>query len=322
MTPGRALDRICSQDRASGKTGAPTGRPGLSRQGVRRNREPGCRTGRYRSAVPELPSDGENVMNEILHFESIKEERESYFVEYQPPVANEKFAMLNLIFPTEVLWERVKELLDEEVEHWLERYSVPLMVWAWDEKEDIIRPPNRDGDCLVAWTGADSGEVMKSWNIEDLDDFLKEAPCHPDWRTIFVDIRVRTHAEVKSEARDRLLEQKRQNRLLRIFLTLWLAVIPAGYVVFEFFGPEWLGLIGLVFVVWKALKTSLRMWNLTKASGIEEKEREKRTKMEHYFYHCERNPEGFFRLKTENFREEARERVREEAKDMRGRAGR
>ena len=81
-------------------------------------------------------------MNEILHFESIKEERESYFVEYQPPVANDKFAMLNLIFPTEVLWERVKELLYEEVEHWLERYSVSRF---GHEKEDIIRPPS-DGD--------------------------------------------------------------------------------------------------------------------------------------------------------------------------------
>ena len=128
--------------------------------------------------------------------------------------------------------------------HWLERYSVPLMAWAWDEKEDIIHPPNRDGNCLVAWIGADSGEVMKSWNIEDLDDFLKEAPCHPDWRTIFVDIPVRTHAEVKSGARDRLVEQRRQSRLLRIFLTLWLAVIPAGYVVFRIFWagmarPDW-----------------------------------------------------------------------------------
>lgn len=259
-------------------------------------------------------------MNEILHFESIKEDRGLYFVEYQPPVADAEFAILNLIFPTEVAWERVKGALDEEIEHWLQRYSVPIMVWAWDEKEDIIRPPNREGDCLVAWLDTDGGDVIKSWNIEHLDDFLKGVPCQPDWRTIYVNIPVRTDAEVKSEARDKLLEQKRQHRSLKIFLTLWLAVIPAGYVVFKFFGPEWLGLIGLVFVVWKAVRTSLRIWNLTEASGKEEKERDKRSKMEHYFYHCERNPEGFLRLKSENFREDARQRVREEARDMRGRS--
>ena len=34
---------------------------------------------------------------------------------------------------------------------------------------------------------------------------------------------------------------------------------------------------------------------------------EKRQKMEHYFYHCERNPEGFMRLKVENFERETME---------------
>ena len=39
--------------------------------------------------------------------------------------------------------------------------------------------------------------------------------------------------------------------------------------------------------------------------------------MEHYFYHCERNPDGFMRLKSENFRDDARERVRQEAEELR-----
>ena len=256
-------------------------------------------------------------MDEYLYFESIKENRDSYFVEYQAPVANNAFAILNLMFPSQVAWERVKAILDEEVEHWLRRYSVPLMVWAWDEKEDIIRSPNRHNDCLVAWICADSEEIVKSWNIKDLDQFLKEAPRHPDWRTIYVDIPVRTQAEVTSEARGKLFEQKRRNRLLKVILTLWLAVIPAGYAVFEFLGPIWLGLIGLSFVLYKALRTSFRIWNLSKASGKEERGNEKRSRMEHYFYHCERNPEGFMRLKSENFRDDARERVRQEAEELR-----
>ena len=260
-------------------------------------------------------------MNEYLYFESIREDRNSYFIEYQPPIGNYKFATLNLVFPSQVIWERVKAILDEEVEHWLKRYNVPLMVWAWDEKEDIIRSPYRDNDCLVAWICSDNGEIVKSWNIGDLDQLLKETPHHPDWRAIYVDVPVRTQAEVKSEARERLLEQKRGNRLLRIILTLWLAVIPAGYAVFEFLGPVWLGLIGLLFVVYKAIRTCFRIWNLSKVSGKEERESEKRRRMEHYFYHCERNPEGFMRLKGENFRDEARERVRQEAEELRSTKG-
>jgi len=38
--------------------------------------------------------------------------------------------------------------------------------------------------------------------------------------------------------------------------------------------------------------------------------------MEHYHYHCERNPEGFLRLKLENFEREEREQIQNEAKAL------
>jgi hypothetical protein len=39
--------------------------------------------------------------------------------------------------------------------------------------------------------------------------------------------------------------------------------------------------------------------------------------MNHYFYHCERNPEAFNRLKFENFERDAIERTRDEAEAIR-----
>jgi hypothetical protein len=34
---------------------------------------------------------------------------------------------------------------------------------------------------------------------------------------------------------------------------------------------------------------------------------EKERKMAHYFYHCERNPDGFARLRNENFEDDERD---------------
>ena len=90
-------------------------------------------------------------MSKRLYFKSIKEGRDSFYVEYQPPIANNHFATLNLIFPHVVSWERISDLLDEEVQHWMGRYPVPLIIWVLDNEDDIIRPLDRDGDCLVAW---------------------------------------------------------------------------------------------------------------------------------------------------------------------------
>lgn len=50
-----------------------------------------------------------------------------------------------------------------------------------------------------------------------------------------------------------------------------------------------------------------------KVTPREEEKGEKQRKMDHYFYHCERNPDGFARLKIENFEKDAGERVRAEA---------
>ncbi len=42
--------------------------------------------------------------------------------------------------------------------------------------------------------------------------------------------------------------------------------------------------------------------------------------MRHYFYHCERNPEGFARLKVENFEREAKEQTLKEAEALRNKS--
>ena len=200
--------------------------------------------------------------------------------------------------------------------YWMGRYRVPLMVWAWDDKEDIIHPPNQHGNYLVAWIDPVSREIVQSWNLDNLNNFLKEAPPHPDWRMIYTDIPVRTDAEVKSAAREEVPRSAREIRLLKIILTLWLATIPAGIAVLEFLGPEWLTWIGLAFVLWKALKTAQQIWGRAKPSAREAEKAERQRKMDHYFYHCERNPAGFLRLKTENFQNESRELVWREAEEL------
>ena len=269
-----------------------------------------------------LSDSSNDAMSEDLYFERIREGRDSFFVEYQPPIPNNLFATLSLIFPNEVSWERVKQFQEEEVRHWLGRYPVPLMIWAFDHKEDIIRSPDRDSGCLVAWIDPESGEIVQSWNFSDLDDFLRDAPHQPNWLTIYHDVPVRTDEEVKDAARDNASKLGRQTRALKIITTLLVVVFLAGCAVFEIFGPEWLGLIGLVFVPWKALVTLLRIWNLVKPSAREQKEMEKKRMTDHYFYHCERNPEGFMRLKVENLENAARERVRKEFEDIGTKSGR
>lgn len=49
------------------------------------------------------------------------------------------------------------------------------------------------------------------------------------------------------------------------------------------------------------LKEGLKILGISKPSKREEEKAEIERKRAHYFYHCERNPEGFLKLKVENF---------------------
>jgi hypothetical protein len=255
-------------------------------------------------------------MADHLYFECVKEHRGSYFVEYRPPVSNNKFATLGVIFLKSVSWEDVRDFVEKEIRFWLGRYPVPLMVSAWDDAEAMLRPLGSDRGFLVAWVSPDNGEIKQSWDVKDLDRYLEKSFVVPDWRKVYANLQFRTQDQVKSEALKRASKQAKQVRFLKFSLILWLVAIPAGYALIEFFGPEWLGFIGLSFVLWKAFMLSLRIWGRAKPSPKELEKAEKQRKMEHYFYHCERNPTGFWRLKNENFESDSRERVRSEADEI------
>lgn len=261
------------------------------------------------------------AMPEKLYFEPIKEHRGSYFVEYQPPIAGQDFACLNLVFPGTEESSEVAALMEKELRHWLSRYPVPLMIWAWDSKEDMITPEGQSETCLVGWSVPGTGEVGHSWNIDDLTAFQKSAPPHPDWRTIYADVPFRTDAQVKADAMQKLLERGKQVRILKIIFVTWVAVIPASLAVVEFLGPQWLGYIVLGYSLWKAWRAGMKIWGHSKPTPREEEKAEKQRKMDHYFYHCELNPDGFSRLKIENFEKDSRERIRKEAEQIAGKRG-
>ena len=207
--------------------------------------------------------------------------------------------------------------MQAELRHWIGRYPVPLMIWAWDDKEDMITPEGQSENCLVGWPVSGTGEIAHSWNIDDLTAHVKSAPPHPDWRDIYRDVKFRTDAEVSAAAKKSWAERRRQILTLKVILSLWLAAFPAAWAVFQFLGPEWLGALVLGYTLWKAWQTGRQIWGNKKPSRSEVEKAEKQRKMDHYFYHCERNPEGFARLKVENFQNDSRERIRKEADGLR-----
>jgi hypothetical protein len=265
-----------------------------------------------------LPMTPNNSTREILYFDTIKEFRGSYFVEYRPPVSNNPFATMNLVYSEKYDFNSVADAMKAEVAHWLARYRVPIMAWAWDAAENSIRPHgDADDGLLVGWYEPGDATLTYAWKVEGLPPFLNDTLNLPDWRTIFKDIPFRTDAEVKANANREWIKTRKKNLTLKVILAVWLALIPAAWAITQYLGPQWLEIGILLYSLWKALRTARKLFWREEPSKLEKEKAEKELKMGHYFYHCERNPEGFVRLKLENFEREARERNRKEAEAIR-----
>lgn len=101
----------------------------------------------------------------------------------------------------------------------------------------------------------------------------------------------------------KLAMQKAWNRKVGVAKTLHLIgwiLVPLGIAILGF-ANWWVGValfvISLFKIVWRSIESygSPATWMPSYKAR-----QEKDLKMRHYFHHCERNPEGFARLKAEN----------------------
>ena len=77
-----------------------------------------------------------------------------------------------------------------------------------------------------------------------------------------------------------------------------------------------MSLIALFYSIYKAIQKLLELtgkW--PKSKRKKEKEQEELLK-NHYYYHCQMNPEGFQKLKNENFENMSKEDIKKEAESL------
>jgi hypothetical protein len=259
----------------------------------------------------------EALTRERLYFESIKESRGNYFVEYQPPVGDGQIANLTLVYSNEFKVDEVGERMRAEMVHWIARYPVPVMVGACDAAENTIRPNGNDDDgYLIGWLEPATRNVASAWGSDNGLSFLSNACCIPDWREIYTDIPYKTDSQVKEDAKAKRQIKRKQKAILITILMFWLAAIPATWSTVQYFGSSWLALAVYIYELWQAFRAARKLLGYGKPSQSEKRKTEKEQKMAHYYYHCERNPDGFSRLKAENFEKDIIESTRKEAEDL------
>jgi hypothetical protein len=199
--------------------------------------------------------------------------------------------------------------VENEVKLWLTRYPIPIFASAWDNKEDRydfsgIKPNNH----LIGFIDSDNKPRLhwESVKEEEIPDFTLNQEYLDN---LYSNLEFKTYAELDVERQKRIKGIKTGYFLI----FLWLVVIPIAISILEFYS-DLLSVVVLLYSAYKGIQTWLELRGKLPKSK-REKEEEERLK-NHYYYHCQMNPEGFNRLKQENFEKMARDQITKEAESL------
>ena len=231
-------------------------------------------------------------------------------MEYCPPISGHRFAILHLVFPRPVEKWRVAELMELELDYWLTRYAVPIMVSAFDDRGSLIHlAPIRNCDYLTGFSRDDGKGVYCIWKPVPHEELPYHGLDTEYLKRVYVDIPFKTGEQLRRDS-------EKKNRELKIgwlILFIWLVIVPAIVVILGF-ANRWIGVLVLLYSLWQAIVKALKLAGKWKPSRREIEREEEERRMRHHHYHCERNPEGFRRLMLENFKKDEKEAIQNEAK--------
>lgn len=250
-------------------------------------------------------------MNSKLYFDSVKEKYDTFFVEYRPPLNGFLFATLRITYLGDVRADAVISDLEKHAMKWVQKYPVSLMAWALDEHGRMIDLRNENGQkYLTALKNGGSFDIH--WDPLPDSAFPTETLDADYLLSVYSDIGHRTQDEVTESA----FESIKPMRRLKIIILIWAVFVPAFIAVLEFFSPTWIAVIALLYSFWKAYQEYLLMTGRKEKSDAKIAKEKEELRMRHHHYHCEKNPEGFIRLRNENFKADAKERIKNEFESL------
>lgn len=260
-----------------------------------------------------MNSPGSSTNQQGVLRNKIKLHRSWYFVEYQPADARTPFALLLLTVLSEPIdLESVVSAAESELQYWLKRYPVPIMLSAFDAKDDLLRFPSRgDEPHLMGFVDQQTGKINRRWGLFENDELPAEQMKADYLARAYEGIPTRMQEDVRTEA------MRKAQVKCRLFRTIifFVVIVPVLIEIISL-GIDWLGYLLAAGSIVVGLYKAAKILRWLQPTQREKEKSERNLRMKHYFYHCERNPEGFNRLKIENFERDAVEQTRKEAEAL------
>ncbi|MDK9731090.1 hypothetical protein KI701_23285 [Vibrio sp. D415a] len=250
-------------------------------------------------------------MKPWVRFENVEVMRDGYYVSYSPKFISaendDSTAILSVRLLREHSLKQCKEIAEFEFEYWIKRYPVPLQTLVKFECETTLRL-SKIADCPYICGVSESEYRWGGFLDNELEIHM---PSNNELKLIYSELPSKTSEEV-----DVLLNQELRGRRILKWFVLFIAVIIPALIALLGWSHPLFSALALIFAWYKCadkwLSLSGRKLKTDAELAAEEDERLK----EHHHDHCKLNPEGFERLKLENFKVNRKERLHKKLESM------
>ncbi|UJJ31086.1 hypothetical protein [Halopseudomonas maritima] len=231
-----------------------------------------------------------------VRYNAIEEKRDGYYVEYNPVFTGGEFAMLTLHIYEPL--ENIKEIAESELEHWALRYATPIMLMIDNKTNEKWRTKDKVGhNFLLGY--AKKGKIIQHWDEYPESEKPKFDLSKEKLKEIYSDLGSTTYEEVAVKQEN----EAKSRKILLIGMTVWICIIPVTIEIIGWSSPVFSAVV-LIYSWYVAFQKGRSLWGKRKKTEKEIAEEKERLEKEHHHHHCKLNPEGFLRLKNENFEKE------------------
>lgn len=230
--------------------------------------------------------------------ENIKVNRDEYYVVYCPVnLVNEHQAHLQLVFVEDNNLNYIASKMEEEMIEWIKKYPVVTMATSFDDVGvKISLDTVRHGNDLLGYIFDLEDKIELRWyKLGDEAPFITQVSEETSDK-VYKDIPYKTRDALNVSINEKIRERKNIKHF--IDLSLWGWLIIAIIILYLGWKNDFVSIIAFTYSIYRTIK---RFRALRGYPSLKEKEQgEIKGRKDHYYYHCEKNPNGFQRLVWEN----------------------
>lgn len=233
----------------------------------------------------------------IITYKPICEVNEYFLLEYAPPTIYTKLAIISITILKDISVENIVTLVEAETNKWIKKYPISTVTNTYFKNGDTVELITlKSSNSYLCYFDIEKNLILATWDysIKPNNVYYVEN----DLNGMFEEFKIIKEYDPDFETK------KQNNKLLqlRVTMVILFCLIPIIYEVISYTGNILVSNITMGFALYTAIIAGLKILRLVPETKKEKELAEINRKKEHYYMHCERNPEGFNKLKFEIIR--------------------